>query len=62
MKNLNLYDSDLNSENEEAKFDSDHEPPKDKVHDKKSIYKSKDLKIYKTILQVRRTGNRKFNV
>lgn len=54
MNNLNFYDSDLNSENEEAKFESDHEPPKDRVHDKKSIYKSKELKIYKTIIQVNR--------
>ena len=52
MENYALYDSDLNSENEEAKFESDHEPPKEQVHDKKAIYKSNDLKIYRTILQV----------
>jgi hypothetical protein len=47
-----LYDSDLNSENDPEKMESDHEPPKENKNDKKILRKTKTLKIYKHILQV----------
>ena len=50
---MSLYDSDLNSEQEIQNFNSDKEPPKEHKNDRKVIKKTKSLKIYKYILQVK---------
>ena len=49
---MQYYDSDLNSEMDPQDFESDHEPPKEKRYDKKSLLKTKDLKLYKKIIEV----------
>jgi len=49
---MQYYDSDLNSEIDPMEFESDHEPPKEMKYDKKSLLKTKDLKLYKKILEV----------
>jgi len=49
---MQYYDSDLNSEMDPQDFESDHEPPKEMKYDKKSLLKTKELKIYKKILEV----------
>lgn len=49
MNKPELYDSDLNSEREVEKWQSDAEPPTEHVNDKKALKKEKDLKIYKQL-------------
>ncbi|KAL4496561.1 hypothetical protein ABPG72_015922 [Tetrahymena utriculariae] len=51
MKNLDFYDSDLQSDNPDD-FHSDHEPPKDIVRERKLLKKTELLRIYKEIWQI----------
>ncbi len=48
---MKFYDSDLASDNP-ADFYSDHEPPKDKIHDKKQLRKEELRRIHKQIISV----------
>lgn len=48
---MKFYDSDLASDNP-ANFASDHEPPKDKIKDKKLLKKYELKRAYKIIVRV----------
>lgn len=48
---MKFYDSDLASDNP-ANFHSDHEPPKDKIKDKKLLKKDALKRAYKIIVRV----------
>ena len=48
---MKFYDSDLASDNP-VDFHSDHEPPKDKIKDKKLLKKTELRRFHKIIIRV----------
>ena len=56
-KEINYEDSDYHTASEFIEdFESDNEPPVDKLAEKKMIYKGKNIRVYKWILKIGKRG------
>lgn len=54
---MDWADSDYHTASEfQDDFDSDNEPPTDKLAEKKMVFKGKDVRVYKRILQIGKRG------
>lgn len=57
MDEPNFEDSDYHTGSEFAEdFESDNEPPQDKLAEKKMIYKGRSFRVYKRIMRIGKRG------